>query len=225
MVAGLLLGSILTPACSPRPPKDGRRAALEVWPRMWDFGTLQRGESKTKTISLTNHGPDTLHLSLHPTCDCLSAEPGVFGLAPGARQAVMLTYMGDEIKAPVTKTVFIDSDDPGSRRIAFAVTGDVTQGRSPHLVAVPDPLPLDASSASYPSAHLRISNRGEEPLIISEITCFGCINSWSRKELAQGEEALLEVELLSEWTDRRWLEVESNDPVQPLKRIPIIDFE
>ena len=72
---------------------------------------------------------------------------------------------------------------------------------------------------------IRIENRGKEALRIYEITCFGCTSTSSRMVLDGGEEALLEVLLLPDWTDGRWLEIESNDPVQPLKKITLVELD
>jgi hypothetical protein len=233
MVTGLFRGFagplfavlISLPACAPPMPQESRSPGLSVETRVWDFGTLERGETKTESISLANRSRDTLQVTLHSTCDCLTATPSEITLPPGARATVRLDYMGDEIKAPVTKTVFIDPHDAGQPRIAFKVTGNVIPGTCPHLFAVPDPLLLDPADSSYPAARLTITNRGTEPLRIEEITCFGCINAWSQGEVAQGEATVLDITPLDDWAGRRWIEILSNDPVQPLKRITIVEFE
>jgi hypothetical protein len=202
-----------------------RGQGLIAEPDVWDFGTIERGASAAESIMLTNRGADTLHVSLHSTCACLEAQPSEFTLPPGEKTAVELSYIGDEIKAPLTKTIFIDSEDSRNPRIAFKVTGSVAPGELPHLATLPDPLPLDPSAPSYPVAVLVLANRGKETLKIGEITCFGCINSWDQMELAAGEEVELEITPLPDWNERRWLEVKSNDPVHPLKRITIVEFD
>jgi len=214
----------ITIACAPHPAKQNAGPSLGVETEVWSFGTMERGRTATGTIWVANVGRDTLRLSLHSTCDCLSATPEQVRIPAGKKFTVDLSYMGDEIKDQVTKTIFIDSNDPERPRLAFKVTGTVTTGRAPHLVAIPAPLPLDPAAPAYPRAELKIENRGEETLEISEVTCFGCINTWSQKVLAGGEEAVLDVIPLPDWTDRRWLEIESNDPVQPLKRVMIVEL-
>jgi hypothetical protein len=221
----LLVLPLLTFACAHRMPQDRRGSGLVIETEAWDFGTLERGETRTGHIALANQGSDTLRVYFHSTCDCLAASPSEAALAPGTEATIRLTYMGDEIKAPVTKTVFIDSNDPDNARFAFTVTGNVIPGSLPHLVGIPDPLPLDPSDPSYPVANLTLTNRGRETLRIEDITCFGCISARSRMELVQGEEAVLEITPLPDWTERRWIEIESNDPVQPLKRIAIVEFD
>ena len=212
-------------ACAPHPTRENAGPSLAIETEIWRFGTIERGRTATGTVSIANTGRDTLQLSLYSTCVCLSATPDQVRIPAGKKLTIDLSYMGDEIKDPVTKTVFIDSNDPERPRLAFKITGTVTPGRAPHLVAIPAPLPLDPAAPAYPQAELKIENRGEETLEIDEVTCFGCINTWSQKVLAGGEEAILNVIPLPDWTDGRWLEIESNDPVQPLKRVMIVELD
>lgn len=222
----LVVALCVAMACTtPRTAKEKAGPSLSIGTDAWSFGTIQRGETATRRVSIANVGLDTLRVSFYSTCDCLSAIPEWVTIPLGEKRTVDLSYMGDEIKDPVTKTIFMDSNDPENPRLAFKVRGTVTLGRAPHLVAIPDPLPLDPAAPAYPQAELNLENRGEETLEIDEITCFGCINTWSQKVLAGGEEALLEVIPLPDWTDRRWLEIESNDPVQPLKKIAIVELD
>jgi hypothetical protein len=221
----LLALVVLAGACAPRVAEERPGPSLGMKTHTWDFGTLERGKTKTESIPLTNQGLDTLRVTLYSTCDCLTAIPLEAALPPGGTATVTITYMGDEIKAPVSKTVFIDSNDPVTPRLAFKVTGNVIPGKAPHLVAAPDPLPIDPSNPSYPTTHLTVKNLGEESLDIAGITCFGCATAWGRMQLAQGDEVVIDITPLPDWADKRWLEIESNDPVQPLKRIAIVELK
>ncbi len=226
MVARHLAAALcFTIACAPHIAKEQAGPSLDIETEVWGFGTIERGETATGAVSVANVGSDTLRLSLYSTCACLTATPERASIEPQGGRTIALSYVGDEIKDPVTKTVFIDSNDLGNPRVAFKVTGTVIPGRAPHLVAIPDPLPLDPASPAYPQAELKLENRGEETLVIDEVTCFGCTNAWSQKTLAGGEEAVLDILPLPEWTDRKWLEIESNDPVQPLKKITIVELD
>jgi hypothetical protein len=224
-LSGLVLTLVvLLPGCAHRMPPD-QGEALVIETEDWHFGTIERGETTTGHLTLANRGRDTLQVILHPSCDCLSISPSEVALAPYGRVSLGLTYIGDEIKSPVTKTVFITYGTRPDERLAFTVTGNVLPGNRPHLVAVPDPLPLDPSDPSYPIADLTLTNLGTETLEIKDVTCFGCIDSWTPKNLGWNDEAVLEITPLPDWNERRWIEIESNDPVQPLKRIAIVDFD
>lgn len=222
----LIIGLCAALACSTASTtRDMAGPSIAIGADEWGFGTIERGETAAGRVSIGNTGSDTLNVSLYSTCDCLSAKPEQAAIPPGGKLALELTYTGDEIKHPVTKTVFIDSNDPQSPRITFKVTGTVTPGSRPHLVAVPNPLALDPAAPLYPQAELTIKNRGEETLEILDVTCFGCTNTWGQRVLAGGEEAYLEIMPLPDWDDRRWLEIESNDPVEPLKKITIVELD
>jgi hypothetical protein len=223
--AQLPLLLLIVVSCASQTATQKTAPALAIETAVWEFGTIERGQTVTKTVPVANTGSDTLELELFSTCECLSASPQRLALSAGGKAVIELAYMGDEIKAPITKTVFIDSNDPDRPRLDFKVTGTITPGKAPHLAALPDPLPVDPSSPGYPQAELKITNLGKEVLKIGDITCFGCVNSWSERAVASGEAVLLSVTPLPDWVGKRWLEIESNDPIHPLKKIAIVEFD
>jgi hypothetical protein len=136
----------------------------------------------------------------------------------------MLSYTGETIKDRATKTVFIDSDDKVSPRLTVTATGHVLPGDLPHMVALPDPLLFDKSDSADPLRTLTVSNRGKQDLVIEEIRCFGCTNQWSQTTLPGGEDLELGIGLLPDWQGGRWIEIESNDPVWPMRKVVIVDL-
>jgi hypothetical protein len=238
----LLLPVLLIIACAPGKTvreTDLKRTgpAISLSADVWDFGTLKRGEKNAGEIRLTNEGSDTLSVSLHPTCDCLEAWMESDRIAPGQSLPIHLTYMGDEIKDMTTKTLYVDSNDEINPRIAVKVTGRVITGDGPHLVASPDPLLFDPEDPRYPEADLTISNIGRKHLEIIEIRCFGCeVDYWRPASLsgsghAPGEEPPasspvygLKVRRLDGWTGARWIEIETNDPVNTVKKVGILEL-
>jgi hypothetical protein len=169
-----------------------------------------------------NDGGDTLHISLHSTCDCLVAEAETQTIVPGGDASILLSYTGETIKEHATKTLFIDSDDPSNPRAAVTATGQILPGDLPHMVALPDPLLLDKPKADEFSRTITVANRGKQELVIEEIRCFGCLNEWSQTVIGGGEEAPLGIEILPDWSDGRWIEIESNDPVWPVRKVVIV---
>jgi hypothetical protein len=225
VVRYFLAALFLLVGCGQHAAREKAGPALSVDKDNWSFGTIERGEISRGRLVIANIGSDSLHLNLYSTCDCLSAVPEQATLPPGGKQSVDLSYLGDEIKAPVTKTVFIDSNDPETPRLAFKVTGTVTPGSAPHLSAIPDPLALDPALPTYPEGELKITNLGVDTLEIEEVTCFGCANTLGQRLLSEGEEAALIVVPLPDWSGKRWLEIRSNDPVQPLTKIMIVELD
>jgi hypothetical protein len=93
------------------------------------------------------------------------------------------------------------------------------------MVVIPNPLPVEVSSSGESAASLTLTNRGELPLVISGIHCFGCVDDWTYSEVRAGEKITLRIDLLPDWHDKRWLEIESNDPVSPVRKVAIIELE
>ena len=221
----LLAILILLSSCtsSLRSTRSGPSIALDRV--TWSVGILQRGETVSTTIIVKNQGSDTLTLSLYSTCDCLTADVDSRAIPPHTAVTLSLSYTGDEIKEKMTKTLFIDSNDPANPRIKVTVTGRVIEGEAPHLVVVPNPLLFSRSESAVPYRSLAVTNKGKDDLVIKDIRCFGCLTDWSRGILTAGEEVRLQVELLPDWDDRRWMEIESNDPVTPVRKISIIESD
>lgn len=215
---------VLLLSCAPASTHKHEGQALTLDSEVWEFGTIKRGETVTREVTITNRGKDTLIFSIHSTCDCLVGITADEEITPGEETSIILSYTGDFIKELTTKTLFIDSDDVSDPPLSVKVTGTVLPGDLPHMVAVPDPLLFDKSEASDPYRHLTVSNYGRQDLLISEIRCFGCTPEWEQITLTGGEEAQLAIELLPDWNDTRWVEIESNDPVWPTKKIAIVDL-
>jgi hypothetical protein len=223
--SGLVAILILLSSCasSLRSTRSGPSIALDRG--KWNVGTIERGETVSTRITIKNQASDTLAFSLYSTCGCLTATVDSRAVPPHAGIPLLLSYTGDEIKERVTKTLFIDSNDPLNPRITITVTGKVTEGKAPHLVVVPDPLLFSESESAGSYRSLAVTNRGKEDLIVKEIRCFGCLTDWSWGMVTGGEETQFQVEILPDWYDKRWIEIESNDPVTPVRKISIVESE
>jgi len=233
-LAGIVSVMSCVPGKATRPPGP----AIEISADVWDFGTLERGRSAASEIIVTNAGTDSLRVSLHTACDCLTASVDAPVIPPWGSSPISLVYLGDEVKDASSKTLYIDSNDSVRGRLTVTVRGKVVEGKGPHLVALPNPLPLkrapgadgDAAGAGgkpagFEPATLAVANRGGEDLVISAVRCFGCTSDWTERILRRGEEGVLYVDALPEWAGKRWIEIESNDPVAPLKKVPIVKMD
>ncbi len=227
--------TVLAPALACAPGKTVKEQAvsrtgpaIELSSRSWDFGTLKRGEKNAGEITAANVGTDTLSISLYPTCDCLEAWMDSDRLAPGEALTIRMTYLGDEIKDRLTKTLYVESNDEQNPRIAFAVTGKVIPGDGPHLKVTPDPLLFDPEDSHYPEASLTFRNIGNGKLEVMELRCFGCQSDHGASSLplslGAGTEVFIRIMKLEGWTGARWIEIESDDPVHPLKKVSILEL-
>lgn len=241
LLSALLL-SMLVFSISCTPPKTPLRTgpSMRLEKDLWDFGTIERGEKAATRIEVTNDGADTLRFSLTPSCDCLTAKPESALVPPRASTSISLSFLGYEIKEATSKTLYVDSNDPIQSRISVTIRGKVVQGQGPDIGVIPNPLPAERAQASsdqagpsragsgeeaFEQAILKISNHGREDLIIKEVRCFGCVSDWTEMVVSEGHEAVLQLEILPIWPDARWIEIESNDAVFPLKKISIVEIE
>ena len=146
-------------------------------------------------------------------------------LAPGEAADLRLSFIGEDIKEKVTKTVYVLAAEPGTDRVRITVTGQVTPGDGPHLEALPTMLLFERSGEKHEPALLRVTNRGAADLSISGIRCYGCEVAGVGFALKPGEEIEIEVGLIEGWTGNRWLELDSNDPVEAMTKVPMVVVE
>ena len=227
---------LISLSCAPGKTVKRDGPAISLSAESWDFGTLKRGEKNAGEITIGNEGTDTLSVSFYPTCDCLEARMESEKLAPGESLPVYLTYLGDEIKEKTTKTLYVESNDEVNPRIAVKVTGKVIKGDGPHLIVRPSPLLFDPEDPGYPRVRLELTNRGGRPLELIEIRCFGCdVDNWEPVSIAApghdeegnaipGLRYGMWVRKLENWTGTRWIEIETNDPVNPVKKVAILEL-
>jgi hypothetical protein len=212
----------LTAACAPAGRGRDSTSVLRVKPPVWEFGTLERGETWSTTVVIGNAGEVPVEISLFTTCDCLRAEMEPESVPAGGTATVTLKYTGGEIKDRVTKTLYLDPVPEGIPRLSVTATGKVTPGRLPHLVVVPSPLAVEAGSTDR--GEIELSNAGAETLVVSGIRYFGCSGAWTETIIESGERMPLPLELLPGWQGKRWVEIESNDPVTPTVKVSIIEI-
>lgn len=231
-VAAAALGVVLAVACAPTRPPAGTTGtpaagrangpAIQLDKEGWDFGTIERGETITMPLAVANVGVDPLLVALRTSCECFTVSRESLAVAPGQSESVLLTLQGPLVKDPTTKTLYVDSNDPATPRVTFVVKGAVKAGRRPHLAATPDPAPITPPENT---ADILIENRGREGLTITQIRFFGCAGDWTEAVIAGGENSVLHVESIPGWSGQRWLEIDSNDPVWPLKKIVLVEMK
>lgn len=216
----IVIALVVTAGCSQI--QERRRPNVVVDPEVWNFGTIERGETVKGRVTIRNYTDTTFSISVHSTCDCLRASTDKDVLRPRGETQINLSYLGDVIKERVSKTVFVKLNGTTPRQLKIDVTGTVIPGEKPHLSILPNPIPIERSKGT--SNLLEISNLGQEELAIDQIRCYGCKTNAVSLKLGSGEKAVIVVDLLTQWEGKRWLEIESNDPVTPLRKIAIIEL-
>jgi hypothetical protein len=233
---GMVLAASL--GCSPAALRPGS-AKVEVEKQVWDFGTIERGQRATGKLEVKNRGASTVRLSLVTSCDCLASEVYPAVVPPSGSAWISLSFLGDEVKDATSKTLYLDFGEPSENvgpsptRIEITVTGRVVEGSGPHIVLTPNPLPVwtrpaaagAAAQAAIRAGTITVANRGKAELAVKAIRGFGCTADWSEVRLEPGTEAALQVETVAAWDDGRWLEIDSNDPVSPLRKISLVEMD
>jgi hypothetical protein len=94
-----------------------------------------------------------------------------------------------------------------------------------------DPLLLDPEDPDYPEAKLQLHNMGEQHLEIIDVRCFGCtVDHWDPVSLAGPGDLMgtpiwgCKVRKIEGWTGTRWIEIETDDPVYPVKKVAILEL-
>ena len=203
----------------------GPRVRLER--TAWNFGTIARGDTARSEIAVANEGSDSLRLTLHTACICLTARAVPAVVPPHQSGRIELAFAGETVSEATSKTLFIDSNDPAEPRVTIGVSGAVVEGQGPHLVVEPDPLWIERqrSDAAGPVSELTLMNVGARDLVIKDVRCLGCSTDWTRFTLAPGESAQLAIGVTLDWSGSRWVEIESNDPATPLKKISLVGID
>lgn len=216
--------------------RDEGTGPLSIESTVWQFGSIKRGETTTRTFSINNESDGPLSISVRSSCDCLTAEVDNKTLEAGASTGLRLTFLGETIKEKTTKTIYIEvfegligyrvRENSPAQRLTMTVTGEVKKGDGPHLYTLPTMLLVKKTGETNETALLSVTNRGTADLEVTEVRGFGCFADRYAFVLRPDEELEMEVMVEDEWPEElRWLEIDSNDPVDATRKIPVVITE
>ena len=214
-------------------PEDDKEPDIEVSLSYIDFGKVNAiSETETRSVTVKNIGDADLDISdiivtgtpiysLTPITDSL--------LVPGQTGKFTVTY-DPETYETNSEIVSISSNDPDEPVVYVSITGD---GSAPIIYVDPDYLDLGTTFVGCDNeTPIEISNIGDVDLIISDINYFvsypadmllsidepvngplpWTIPPLGLKSIIVGHEPLDEID------DFGFLEVQSNDPIEPTAR-------
>ena len=137
--AALVLTHDLTPlGATTQLPLTGRAVspAIDLSAESFDFGEVPEGLSATRSLTVSNPGNGTLHVSSVSASDpAFQATPASFDLAPDASQAVSIVFTpsaGDDLDEVLT----VLSDATDSESVDISLTGVGLSGGSVGTLAV-----------------------------------------------------------------------------------------
>ncbi len=152
------------------------RAAIEPEESALDFGEVPKGQARTQTVQLANHGGALLNVSSIGVSDggvVSAALPG--GAATAQLQALQRVPLAVTLNAtragPVNATISVLSDDPVRSRLDLPVTGLVTE---PKVQLTPATIDFGTVPMGWVLTRtVEIKNVGYGPLTVRRITMVG----------------------------------------------------
>ncbi|QDU54624.1 DUF1573 domain-containing protein [Aeoliella mucimassa] len=92
-----------------------------------DFGSMQRGTTRSHAYRVTNNGDAPLKLNVaSTTCKCTGCDVGDGIVDPGETIDVTLEWIAKSNPGTFRQTATLDTNDPRARRIELTVEGQVT---------------------------------------------------------------------------------------------------
>ncbi len=127
LIAVLALGATLVAA-----PK------IAVDNAVYDFGTVLEGVFVTHKFLLSNVGDEPLTItSVRTSCGCTATALSKTNLEPGESVELEANLDTLHFKGRISKSIYVESNDPEDVRLTLRLTGIVTQ-QAPYHIAISD---------------------------------------------------------------------------------------
>lgn len=180
VVACLLRGTSTllaqTPAATPAatPPvatgaavSNGHAPRIQFSSTVHDFGRVSAGQVVRASFTFTNTGDAPLRIDdVRPSCGCTAAGRWERLVEPGRTGTIPLQLATVSLNGPVDKTTTVTCNDPAQPTVSLRIKGEVWKPIEVTPAFVFFNLASDAQTAQ--SRSVKIINRAEEPLILSE---------------------------------------------------------
>lgn len=127
LAAGPSFGSDLPKPNSASTVSEAPSPRVEAAEPNYDFGTMQRGATKSHEFVVKNAGNAPLQLEMGPTsCKCTLSDADSGPIAPGESANVNLTWVAKVNAGPFRQTATVLTNDPRRPRLELSVEGEVT---------------------------------------------------------------------------------------------------
>lgn len=120
----LVLAALILSACAPRQPR------IEVETDSVDFGEMINGEIATREVRVRNAGDAPLVVeAVSTSCGCTTATLEPMTIQPGETALLRIEFdsgaHGPEANGPLTRQVFIASNDPEQTETVVEIKANV----------------------------------------------------------------------------------------------------
>ena len=159
-----------------------------------DFGEVLKGNIVRHDFLVKNTGFSPLEINkVKPTCGCTLAGDWPKLLQPGESGIIPIQVKTDTFRGPITKSVRVESNDPKKGVTLLQIKGNVW---TPIEYPASVPLKAQTSRDTIVSKTVKIINKGEDPLTLSDIRSTNPKFKAQIKTLKQGQEFELTITAL-----------------------------
>lgn len=137
-LAALLFGAGATFAIASENPVPTRgqsraddtaeRARLVCTNRLADLGEIARALPVSNVFHMVNSGEKTLIITHIQACCGLSARVTETNVPPGGKTELQLVLHANQEPGPLRKTIYLHTNDPEAKIVAFRLAGTVRAG-------------------------------------------------------------------------------------------------
>jgi len=100
----------------------------------WNFGKVKSGERIVYEFIFENKGDADLNITkVETACGCTAALVANDKVAPGKSGKIKVTFNTGGYEGDITKSVFIETDDPANPRLKLTITAMVDVGPVPKI--------------------------------------------------------------------------------------------
>jgi len=190
----------------------------------WNFGKVKQGEVLSHEFVFTNEGDATLVIQkVSTSCGCTAALVSADKIQPGKEGRVEIKFDTRGYGGPVSKLIYVDSNDPDEAHRQLEVAAEIEIPPSPKIDL--DPYNYDAGLAvegEEIKANLRVLNKGELELKVEFNHRSATFLSGGKPvsvplKIAAGKEVTVEVRIPTQnktGVVREYILIKSNDPLR-----------
>ena len=163
MHRGILCGALLLMAMPALAAPE-----ISVEKPVYDFGTVTQGQKVDHVFTLKNRGDEPLAIKeIRSSCGCTAASLSARTIPPGKTGEVKVTFDSTNFAGQVTKTVYLDSNDPRNPSAMLSMQGNISE----IIAANPRTLNLGSLKAgSMKEVVVAVENKGSKPFVVTAVT-------------------------------------------------------
>ncbi|GAB4113394.1 MAG: hypothetical protein Kow00103_05430 [Candidatus Caldatribacteriota bacterium] len=137
----------------------------------WDFGKIKEDEKPEHIFKIKNNGGQELVINrVRAACGCTATMLSEENIQPGKEAELKVTFNATGYKGLVTKSIYIESNDPERPKVTLSVSVDVEPIPAPQANFSTSQWEMGLiSQGDKPTFTFLIENKGELDLIIEKI--------------------------------------------------------